>query len=246
MQLPVLKNAVPASLVDGQTVEDFIRNSTRNLQQAAAAMPGSGSGIAGAVYLTFDGTTGVFKLNKEPVEPKSLGRILVPQHGMFEGITEWAGGSPLQKIQRQLLGVHHDEPMTERLLQKPLSPGAYKKENDGPTYVLGFIGFMLKDGATLVFEHSSNGAKKAANALATAATQALAAFGEMVHPVIELGSSSYENPYRTIHDPKFNVVGYVTDKRVLEADVISDDDIITRPTASLAKLRRETKEAPAV
>ena len=90
------------------------------------------------------------------------------------------------------------------------------------------------------------GAKKAVNALATAATQALAAFGEIVHPVIELGSSSYDNSYRTIYDPKLNVIGYVTDTRAREVNVLSDDDIITRPTASRAKLRRETKEAPAL
>src|SRR6185503_11638397 len=119
-------------------------------------------------------------LNKEPVDPKSLGRILVPQHGLFEGCIEWANSTPLQKIQRQLLGVHHDEPMTERLLQKPLSPNAYKKETDGPSYMLGFVGFMLDDGATVIFEHSSMGARKAVTALATAATQALTAFGELV------------------------------------------------------------------
>jgi hypothetical protein len=244
MLLPALKNAVPASLSDGQSIEDFIRNSTQNLQRAAAAMPGSG--IAGAVYLGFDGTTGVYKLNREPVDPKGLGRILVPQHGLFEGFIEWANSSPLQKIQRQLLGVHYDEPMTEHLLPKPLSPNAYKKETDGPSYMLGFVGYMLDDGSNVVFEHSSMGAKKAINALATAATQALVAFGEIVHPVIELGSGSYENSYRTIHDPKFNVIGYVTDTRAREVNVLSDEDIITRPTASQARLRRETKESPAL
>jgi hypothetical protein len=243
MQLPALKNAVPASLIDGQSIEDFIRNSTKNLQHVAAAMPGGGG--AGAVYLRFDGKKGEWKLNNQPVDPKSLGRILVPQHGLFEGYTEWANGSPLQKIQRPLLGVHYDEPMSERLLQKPLSPHAYKKEDDGPAFVLGFVGFMLDDGANVKFEHSSVGAKKAVNALATAATQALAAFGEIVHPVIELGTSSYEK-YGTIYEPKLNVIGYVTDKRALEANVISDDDIITKPTASRAKLRRETKEPPAL
>jgi hypothetical protein len=90
------------------------------------------------------------------------------------------------------------------------------------------------------------GAKKAVNALATAATQALVAFGEIVHPVIELGSSSYDNSYRTIHDPKFTVIGYVTDKRAREVNTLSDDDIINRPTASRARLRRETKEPPAL
>ena len=90
------------------------------------------------------------------------------------------------------------------------------------------------------------GGKKAVNALATTATQALVAFGEIVHPVIELGSSSYENSYRTIYDPLFNVIGYVTDQRVREVNVIADNDIITRPTASRARLRRETKEAPAL
>jgi hypothetical protein len=136
--------------------------------------------------------------------------------------------------------------MSEQLLPKPLSPNAYRKDTDGPTLTVGFVGFMLDDGANGVFEHSSMGAKKAVNALATAATQALVAFGEIVHPIIELGSSSYENSYRTIFDPKLSVIGYVTDKRVREVNVISDDDIITRPTASQAKLRREQKEAPAI
>jgi len=240
MQLPALKNAVPASLIDGQTIEDFIRNSTANLQRMSTAMPGSG--IAGAVYLRFDGTTGKWKLDKEVVDAKSLGRILVPQHGLFEGCIEWANSSPLQKIQRQLLGVHYDEPMSERLLPKPLSPNAYKKETDGPSLTLGFVGFMLDDGANVVFEHSSMGAKKAVSALATTATQALVAFGE-----IELGSGSYENSARrTIYDPKFNVIGYVTDKRAREVNVLAEDDIITRPTASRAKLSRKATEAPAL
>jgi hypothetical protein len=244
MQLPALKNAVPASLGDGMPIEDFIRNSTQNLQRMSAAMPGSG--VAGATYLGFDGTSGVWKLNREPVDPKTLGRILVPQSGLFEGYIEWANSSPLQKVQRQLLGVHHDEPMSERLLPKPLSPNAYRKESDGPNCMLGFVAYLLDDAATVVFESSSMGGRKAISALATTATQAIAAFGEVVHPVIELGSSSYENSYRTIFDPKLNVIGYVTDKRARETDTIADSDIVTRPTASRAKLRRAASEAPAI
>jgi hypothetical protein len=243
MQLPMLKNAVPASLVEGQSIEDFIRNSTKNLQLVSAEMPGGGGGM---VYLDFDGNKGTWKLNKEVADPKSLGRILVPQHSLFEGCIEWANGSPLQRIRRPLLGVPHKEPMSEHLLLKPLSPNAYKKENDGPTAVFGFIGFFLDDGATTMFEKDSNGGKEAVQTLATEATQALAAFGEMVHPVIELGSSSYETSGRTVYKPKLSVIGYVTDKRAKEVDVISDEDILTRPTASRAKLRRETKEAPAL
>jgi hypothetical protein len=245
MQLPALKTSVAVPL-NGLSLEEYIKNSTRNLQQMAAAMPGSG--VTGAVYLGFSGNTGEYKLNKEVVDPKSLGRILVPQHGLFEDMIEWANSAPLQKVgRRQLLGIAHDEPLSERMFKKPVSPNAYRKDTDGPTYVLGFVGFMLDDCATIVFEHSSSGAKKAANALATTATQALTAFGEMVHPVIELGSTSYENTYqRTIYDPTFAVVGYVADKRVREVDVISDSDIITRPTPSRARLRREAKEAPAL
>src|SRR5262249_52595677 len=142
MQLPALQNAVPASLINGQSIEDFIRNSTQNLQRMASAMPGSG--VAGAVYLGFDGTNGAWKLNREVVDPKSLGRILVPQHGLFEGYIEWANSSPLQKIKRQLLGVHYDEPMSEQLLPKPLSPNAYRKATDGPAYMLGFVGFKRR------------------------------------------------------------------------------------------------------
>jgi hypothetical protein len=64
--------------------------------------------------------------------------------------------------------------------------------------------------------------------------------------VIELGSASHEISYRTIYDPKLTVIGYVTDTRAREVNVLSDDDIITRPTTSQAKLRRETQEAPAL
>jgi hypothetical protein len=64
--------------------------------------------------------------------------------------------------------------------------------------------------------------------------------------VIELGSSSYDNNYRTIYDPKLTVIGYVTDKRAREVNVISDSDIITKPTVSQAKLQRQAKEPPAL
>ena len=37
---------------------------------------------------------------------------------------------------------------------------------------------------------------------------------EIVHPVFELGVSSYENRHRTIFEPLFNISGYVTDRRV--------------------------------
>jgi ascorbate-specific PTS system EIIC-type component UlaA len=108
--------------------------------------------------------------------------------------------------------------------------------------MMGFIGLFFDDGTNVVFDHSSGGATKAIHALSTVALQAVVAFGEIVHPVIELGSSSYDVANRTVHDPKLNVIGYVTDKRAREIDTLSDSDIITRPTASQ---RRATKEAPA-
>jgi hypothetical protein len=245
MHLPALRNTVSPQL-NGMSLADYIRNATRNMQTAAAAMPSSGSGVAGAVYLGFNGNTGEWKLAKEVIDPKSLGRILVPENSMYEGMIEWANGSPLQKIQRPLRGEAHEEPMTERLLKKPLSPNAYKKENDGPQYMMGFAGLFLDDGATVVFEHSSGGGTKAVQALNTTAIQALVAFGEVVHPVIELGFDSYSSGGRTIYNPKLNVVGYVTDKRAREADALSDGDIITRPTPSRARLARQGGEAPAL
>jgi hypothetical protein len=242
MQLPALNNTVSAP----QSVEDFVRNSNQNLQRMATAMPDGG--IPGALYLGFDGNTGHYKLSKVVVAPASIGRILVPQHGFFEGCNEWANGSVLQRIKRPLLGVHYDDAMSELLLEKPLSPQAYRKgANDGPALVLGFMGFMLDDGATVVLEHSSKGTKKNIRLLATTATQAITAFGEVVHPVIELDSTSYKNNVgKTIFDPKFVVVGYVTDKRAREVDVIEDGDIITRPTASRGKVNRQAKEGPAL
>ena len=189
----------------------------------------------------------MWKLNKEVVDPKSLGRILVPQHGLFEGCIEWANGSPLQKIQRQLLGVHHDEPMSERLLPKPLSPNAYKKDTDGP-----------KLHARLRRLHPRRRRQRGVRALLEGRQKGGQRPGDDCHPGNRRlrrdgppGDRAWvqlvrELADRTIHDPKLNVIGYVTDKRAREADVISDDDIITRPTASRAKLRRETKEAPAL
>jgi hypothetical protein len=139
------------------SIEDYIKNATRNLQNVAAAMPGNDSGVAGAAYLGFNGNTGQWKFNKEIVDPKSLGLILVPEHGIYEGMVEWANGSALQKCKRPLRGVAYDEPMTERLLKKPLSPGAYRQDTDGPAYMMGFAGLFLDDGATTVFEHTSGG-----------------------------------------------------------------------------------------
>ena len=244
MQLPALKNAVPASLIDGQSIEDFIRNSTQNLQRMAAAMPGSG--VAGAVYLGFDGTNGVGSSTGR----WSTRKVSAASWCRSTACSRAASSGPTRRRCRRYSGSCSASTTTSRCpsscCRSRCRPTPTERKPTARRYVLGFVGFMLDDGANVVFEHYSMGAKKAVNALATAATQALAAFGEIVHPVIELGSSSYENSYRTIHDPKLNVIGYVTDKRAREADVISDDDIITRPTASRAKLRRETKEAPAL
>jgi hypothetical protein len=247
MKLPVLKNSVamPASISDDQSVEDFIRKSTQNLQRASANVPGKNR--SNLSYLTFDGQTGEWKLNKEVVDPKSLGKILAPYQGLFEGCIEWANGMPLQKKMRQLLGVEYEEAMSDRLLDKPLSPNAYRKSDDGPTYVMGFLGCILDDGTHVSFEHKSGGGLAAVSGLATAAIQAVAAFGEIVHPAIELGSSSYENRNnKTIYNPALTVIGYVTDKRVHEVAALSDSDIITRPMPSRARLRRETNEDPAI
>jgi hypothetical protein len=244
MFLPALKNSVSRLVPTNQSVEELVRASTQNLQRLAAETPGGGA--HGAVYLGFDGLSGTWKLNKEPIDPKAAGRILVPYFGLYEGMVEWANGSPLQKIQRQLLGVSYDEGMSERLLPKPLSPNAYKKETDGPKYAVGFVGTMLDEGGNIAFEHTSGGGKKAIEALATTAVQALVAFGEMVHPVVTLDSTSYESAYRKIYNPILNVIGYVTDARAREVDVIADTDIITRPTASKAKIGRQKAEAPAI
>jgi hypothetical protein len=245
MHLPALKNSVPASL-NGTSIEDYIRNATRNLQNVAASMPGGGGGTPGTVYLGFNGNTGNYTLNKQPVDPKSLGRLLVPEHGLFEGMIEWANGSPLQKIQRPLRGIAYDEPMSERLLKKPLSPGAYRDDNEGPRYTMGFVGLFFDDGATVSFEGNSVGITKAINTLSTTAVQAVAAFGEIVHTVIELGSGSYERANKPVYYPVFNVVGYVTDKRAREVETLSDNDIVTRPAASRAKVARKAKEGPAI
>jgi hypothetical protein len=246
MLLPVFKNSSALTSVNKPSIEEIIRNSAKALQHMSAAMPGSG--VSGGAYLGFNGKTGVWTLAKEEVAPESLGRIVVPYHGMYELIVEWGGGGrPLQKTPpRQLLGIDYDEPLSERMLTKPLSPHLYRKETDGPKHTFGFIGFMVDDGANVIFEHSSNGAKKAFNALATIAHQAVIAFGEMVHPTITLSVGSWEGDYGTIYEPKFNGVGFITDTRVKEVSVISDADIITRPTASKAKLARKAAEAPAI
>jgi hypothetical protein len=228
------------------SLQDYIRDATANLRYVAAAMPSSGSGVSGAVYLGFNGNSGQWKLSKEVVPPESLGRILVPQHAFYEGMVEWANGSPLQKCQRPLRGVVHTEPMSEKMLRKPLSPGAYRQDTDGPAYMLGFAGMFFDDGATVVFEHTSGGGRKAIDALNTASIQALAAFGEPVHAVITLGVESYSFSNRTVFNPKLTVVGYVTDKRAREVEVLADSDILTRPTPSRAKLKRAQGEAPAI
>ena len=60
-----LKGASPV-LMEGQTVEAFIENSVSNLQRNIT-MPSIDTG-----FLHFDGNTGGWKLNKEPVDAASL------------------------------------------------------------------------------------------------------------------------------------------------------------------------------
>jgi hypothetical protein len=245
MLLPALKGSSANILANSQmSIEDFIRNSTQNLQRLSAEVPGGGG--QGALYLNFNGLSGAWSLNKEEVDPKAVGRILIPAYSLYEGMVEWAGGQPLQKVIRQLLGVKYDEPMSEKLFTKPPSPGAYRKDTDGPKFMCGFLGIMLDEGGKIAFEHSSGGGKKAIEALATTIVQAIVAFNEPVHPVITLGSNSYENSFRTIFNPHLNVVGFLTNARTQEAANITDRDIITRPMASKAKVTRQAAEAPAL
>jgi hypothetical protein len=117
MYFPIPKNMVP-TLIDGMSIEEYVRSATQNLRNSAASMPGSaGGGISGAIYLGFNGNTGEYKLNKVVVDPKSLGRILVPEQSIYEGMVEWAGGSPLQKVTRPLRGVAYDPSSTVRFLK---------------------------------------------------------------------------------------------------------------------------------
>ena len=112
-----LKSASPV-LIEGRTVEDFIKNSVHNLQRNITVLPGDNQ--SGTSFLRFDGNTGSWKLNREPVEAASLGRIIIPPDAIFEGMVEWANQRPLQKTHRPLLGVEHKEPMSEHLLPRPL------------------------------------------------------------------------------------------------------------------------------
>jgi hypothetical protein len=226
-----LKTTSPV-LIEGQPVADFIKNSIQNLQRNVTVPLGDNRS-----FLHFNGNTGEWKLNKEPVDAASLGRIIIAPDAIFEGMVEWANQKPLQKTQRPLLGVEHKEPMSEHLLPRPLSPTAYRQQSDGPRYVLGFAGKMMDDGTKLTFAHSSQGVTRAVNTLAMLVTQASAAFGEIVHPVVELGVSSYLTSLgKTVFDPQFNVIGYITDKRAKEVEALSDEDILTQPsTASRAR-----------
>ena len=245
MQLPALKNAVPASLIDGQSIEDFIRNSTQNLQRMCRRDARQRRRRCRVSRLRrhqrqMEAQQGGGRSEKSRPHPGAAAR---PVRGLHRvGQRAAAAEDPAAAARRYTTTSR----CPRRCCRSRCRPDAYRKETDGPKYMLGFVGFILDDGANVVFEHSSGGAKKAVNALATTATQAVVAFGEIVHPVIELGSDSYSNADRTIYDPKFNVVGYVTDKRAREVDALSEDDIITRPIASRAKLRRQAKEAPAL
>ena len=131
------------------------------------------------------------------------------------------------------------------MLPNPLSRHAYKRPKDGPSLCLGFMGVLFDDGTQYVFEHSSGGATKAVSALATATNHAIVAFNELVHPVIALDSYSYENSSsKKIYNPRFNIVGFVTDKRVKEVDSLSEEDILAKPAKAKVKLASEEDVLP--
>ena len=239
MQLPGLRNTVQPA---GQDITAFIKASTANLQRTVV-----GNSQAGSItYLGFDGTTGAWKLNRDPIEPDDVGKVVINSRGLFEGIIEWCNGSPLQKFSRPLLGVQHDEPVSEKMLPKPMSPQIYRTDRDGPTNVLGFLAKSLDDGTDLMFESGSMGGTKAVDAVAQQVLQGAAAFGELVHPVVVLAVTSYDGAYRTIFNPIFKVVGFIPDSRLGNEVPVTDKDVLVRPQASLSRQRREKGEAPAL
>ena len=244
MLLPALKNSVPASL-DGQSIEDFIRNSTQNLQHMAAAMPGSG--VAGAVYLGFDGTTGTWKLNKEVVDPKSLGRILVPQHGLFEGCIEWANvvaaaEDPAAAARRSLRRADVRAVAAEAAVAQRLQEGHRRPDLH----------------ARLRRLHARRRRQRGVRALLDGRQEGDQRPGDGCHP----GGRRLRRDRPPGDRARLQLVRESpTGRSTTRSSTWSatsptsghgrptsspTSDIITRPTASRARLRRETKEAPAL
>ena len=129
-------------------------------------------------FLDFDGTAGKWKLNKEPVDAKSLGRVLIRGlaflrvHRMGEWLTATEDSGDRCSARPMT------SKMSERLLPKPLSPGAYRKDTDGPTLVYGFFGILIDDGVHVVLEKTRWAPQRRSTLSRPRLTQAMVAFGE--------------------------------------------------------------------
>ena len=93
---PLAPASAAVPMIDGMTIAEFIKASAEKLRRNMTATPGGGAGTT--AYLKFNGNTGQWSLNGDEIDPIGIGRLVVPRSSLFEGVVEWAGGRPLQKI----------------------------------------------------------------------------------------------------------------------------------------------------
>ena len=152
---------------------------------------------AGKAFIRFDYKTGSYSYGRDQ-EDITNDNIVVNTSSFVHGWVLWTNGTP-SKVQRSFVEE----------LPGPMPNNA---NGDQPSESRGFEARFEDDPETvLVFETSSYGGRKGCDALLNA-IRIRSAGGEQEYlfPIVQLGSESYKSKQGgTIHNPMFNIVGWM-------------------------------------
>jgi len=178
---------------------------------AVSKVQSEGPSNAGKAFIRFDFKTGSYSYGRDQ-EDITNDNIVVNTSSFVHGWVLWTNGTP-NKVQRSFVEELPD-PM----------PG--NANGDQPSESRGFEARFEDDPETvLVFETSSYGGRKGCDNLLNA-IRIRSAGGEQEYlfPVVQLASESYKAKQGgTIHNPVFNIVGWMNQEGELEGNTAKLD-----------------------
>ena len=92
MQLPTGSSGAISSTPSNFSLEEYIKASTKNLLQTSTSLSGGNTGPGN--FLNFDGTTGMFKYNREEIENDELGILSCPASRSSKAALSGRAASP--------------------------------------------------------------------------------------------------------------------------------------------------------
>lgn len=214
------------------TVANTISNLSQALQNEVKVKPTEDK--SGQAFIKFDYKRGEFFYGRDAVEI-TQDEIIVNTDTLAHGWILWHQG----KAEKELVSVF-----------APLPEAMESKDEDHPSEARGFMAAFPDDADTkLVFESNSYGGRKGVDALLNSIrAKSMEGETEYLYPVVKLTSESYKHPKGLVHNPIFEVVGWVN--RDLQRQGEAVKQVESKPEAepeveAAAPVRRRRRKAAA-